>query len=559
MKTLWPWLLAALSGALLAFGLPPFEQDTLAWFALTPLIAALWFGPRGGRWRALRLFGLGYVAGLVFFWTTFFWITTVTRPGWFILGFYLALFPAFWALFAGLVCRPRDPVPGQPMEHCEWLSSFHNLRLAIRGAAAWAGLEWLRGTLFSGFGWNALGVSMWKNTAFLQIAEFGGVAIVSFLLALVNLIVVLTVRRFLYEAGRVKMRPHFDFTITMAMVVLSFGYGLHRLQPSRDVDPATGRREESWLLSIAAIQANIPQENKWDPAFERHILDTYLRLTNQAIALKPDLLIWPEAATPRALFDNEDIKAEVVGILGKLKTNFLLGSVRFFGPDAFNSAVLLDAKGQVQLYDKMHLVPFGEYVPLRHSFPLFAWLVGAQVPSDFAAGTEPIVMTLAGKPYRLGPLICFEDTVGDLTRRFAKAGAELLVTITNDGWFRHSAASRQHLANAVFRCAETKLPLVRVANTGVTCFIDRYGHLARTLEDHGDTFVEGCLYGTVPIRLQPPQTFYTRYGDLFAMLCFFGALLSIRTHLFTTRRPGLSENRPPRLPRAVGPGNFPRV
>jgi apolipoprotein N-acyltransferase len=178
---------------------------------------------------------------------------------------------------------------------------------------------------------------------------------------------------------------------------------------------------------------------------------------------------------------------------------------------------------------------------LRHSFPLFAWIVGDEVPDDFDFGAEPVVMTLSKKLFRIAPLICFEDTVGDLTRRFAQRGAELLVTLTNDGWFRHSAESRQHLANAVFRCAETKLPLVRAANTGMTCFIDRFGHVTDLLDVEGNTFVEGMLYGTVPIRLQPPRTFYTNYGDLFAIVCFFGALLSIRIHVLTARRPGLSE------------------
>lgn len=534
MKHLWPWLLAALGGALIALCFPPFEQDSLAWIALTPLIAALWFSPRAGRWRPLRLFGLGYLAGLVFFWISLFWVTEVTRLGWFIFAFYLAFFPALWALFAGIVCRPRDPVPGRPLSECQWLRSFHNLRLAIRGAAAWAGLEWLRGALFTGFGWNSFGVALWKNTALIQIADFSGVAGISFLIVLVNLILVITVRRIMFEAGRVKLRPHFDFTITLALISAAFAYGIiHINQP----------KEKSYLLSVAAVQANIPQGDKWNPESEPKILETYRRLTDNAIAFKPDLLIWPEASTPRPVLDNEDLKNGIVEILGRLHTNFLLGTIRYAPPTAaYNSAVLFDGKGRMQIYDKIHLVPFGEYVPLRNSFPLFAWIVGDEVPGDFDFGTEPVVMQLYRKPFRVAPLICFEDTLGDLTRRFAQRGAELLVTLTNDGWFRRSAESRQHLANAALRCAETKLPLVRCANTGVTCFIDRFGHVTRTLDASGDTFIEGMLYGTVPIRLEPPKTFYTNYGDLFAMACLAGALLSIRVHLLTARRPGLSES-----------------
>lgn len=550
MKHLWPWLLAAASGALLALCFPPYEADTLAWFALMPLLVALWFGTPRGRWRPLRLLGLGYLAGLVFFWISLFWITEVTRAGWFVFAFYLAIYPALWALFAGIACRPRDPAENTPaaIQRCEWLSSFHNLRLAVRAAAAWAGLEWLRGTLFTGFGWNALAVSQWKNTAMLQIADFSGVAGLSFLLVLVNAILVMTIRRFLYEAsGGVKLRPHFDFTVAMSLVVAAFGYGVWRMSEKKNeslVVEKDGRTVSTargdWLLSVAAVQANIPQDVKWDPAFEKHITDTYLRLSDQAIAMKPDLLIWPEAATPRPLFDNKDIKDNVIALLGRLRTNFLLGTVRFQGAAAFNSAVLLHGDGGLLVYDKQHLVPFGEYVPFRRTFPLFAWLVGDEVPSDFDTGTDAVVMQLSRKPFQLGPLICFEDTIGDLTRRFALAGAEFLVTLTNDGWFRKSAGSHQHLANAVFRSAETKLPLVRAANTGVTCFIDRFGRVTQTLQARGDTFVEGILYGTISIRLQPTKTFYTRYGDLFAMLCFFGSLLAIRTHLLTARRHGLT-------------------
>ncbi len=519
MKPLWPWLAAAASGVLLALSLPPFGCASLIWIALIPLLAAVWFTPAAGRWRPLRLLGLGYLAGLIYFWGAFSWLTEVTPPGWVLLGFYMASYSAVWALFVGIVCRPRD--------EAQWLHSFHNLRLAARGAAAWAGLEWVRGTLFTGFGWNNFGTALWRNTAVIQIVDITGVPGLTFLIVLVNFILLMTIKRVSLEVGRIGIRPHFDFTVTMGLVALTFGYGVYRINEPRP---------KSWLLNVAAVQANIPQDVKWDPAFEQHILDTYLRLSDNAIALKPDLLIWPEASTPRPLLDNEDIKAAVVGVLKKLRANFLLGSVRFFGPDAFNSAILLDPRGDIQVYDKMHLVPFGEYVPLRHSFPLFAWIVGDLVPGDFVAGTTPVVMTLAGKPYRVAPLICFEDTVGDLTRRFAQQGAELLITITNDGWFRKSAGSRQHLANAVFRCAETKLPLVRAANTGVTCFVDRFGHVDRTLEAGGSTFIEGILYGRIPIRLQPPQTFYTRYGELFALLCLGGAVLSVRTHLLTARR-----------------------
>jgi len=535
MRHLWPWILAALSGLLMALAFPPVELGSLAWVALTPLIVAVWFGCTDGRWRVLRLFGLGYLTGLVFFWAAFFWLTEVTGLGWFLLAFYLAIYPALWALFAGLVCRPRresdDTAPG-----VEWTRSFNNLRLAFRAAAAWVGLEWVRGTLFTGFGWNQLGVALWKNTALIQIADITGVGGITFLVVLANLMLVISVKRLSVEAGRMRLRPHYDFSLTIVLIAATFCYGVSRL--SRD--PGT-----TAPFSFAAVQANIPQHEKWDPAFEQNILDTYQRLSEIAIARRPDLLIWPEAALPRPLLTDDEMKKFVTGILAKHGSDILLGTENYNYAGGFNAAVMLDAAGGVQLYHKMHLVPFGEFIPFRHSFPLFAWVVGDQVPGDFEAGTEAVVMMTQGrkKHFRFAPLICFEDTVGELVRQFADKGAEILITLTNDGWFRESSGSRQHMINAIFRSVETKLPLVRAANTGVTCSVDPWGRVREILQTpDGNTFIEGFLYDEFDVTVQPQKTFYTRYGDLFSIACFFGALLSIRTHLVTARRRDLSEN-----------------
>ncbi len=556
MKHLWPWLLALVSGVCMAVTFPPFEFDGLAWFALAPLAAAVWFSPDTGRLRWLRLLGLGYTCGLAFFLIVFFWITEVTLPGWLLLGMYLAIYPALWALFAGTVGRPRETGGDLSV----WTNSFNNLRLACRCAAAWVGLEWVRGTLFTGFGWNQLGVSQWQNVSIIQIADFAGVGGVTFLIVLMNLIVVMTVKRFSLEAGRGRLRPHYDFTITLALVALAFLYGTSKFRESDDGQVP---------LRVAAVQANIPQYQKWDAEFEQHIVETYRRLTDNAIALQPDLLVWPEAATPFPLMQHEGVQREVAGILEQLKAGFLLGTLNRLAVGDFNAAVLLHANGQYQVYHKMHLVPFGEYVPLRDVFPLFAWAVGDQVPSDFDAGEEPVVMETKPRPVpmtvdfppfpkwsalfpelkaerdpvRLAPLICFEDTVGEVVRQFSGRGAQLLVTLTNDGWFRESAGSRQHLSNAIFSAVMTKLPLVRAANTGVTCFIDARGRVLQQLQsEKGSTFIEGVLFGEISVPASPRRTFYTTYGDLFSIACLIAALLSIRTCWLEPLRRHTTEN-----------------
>jgi apolipoprotein N-acyltransferase len=182
----------------------------------------------------------------------------------------------------------------------------------------------------------------------------------------------------------------------------------------------------------------------------------------------------------------------------------------------------------LQVYRKVHLVPFGEYVPGRHTIPLLARIVGDQVPDDFAFGKEYTVFKLSNDKAKVAPLICFEDTIGDLTRQFVLAGANLLVNVTNDGWFLHSAGSRQHLASAVFRCVETRLPMVRAANTGVTCFVNEFGNITQMLVDeNGSPFTEGTLTGQVAIAANPEPTFYVQHGELFEYACVGVTILAL--------------------------------
>jgi apolipoprotein N-acyltransferase len=215
-----------------------------------------------------------------------------------------------------------------------------------------------------------------------------------------------------------------------------------------------------------------------------------------------------------------------MNLAASAETDILLGTIHEENGDVFNAALLVSDGGeQVQVYRKMHLVPFGEFVPGRHRVPFLARIVGDQVPGDFKRGKEYTVFELTNGEVRVAPLICFEDTIGELTRRFVlpgetNPGANLLVDITNDGWFLHSAGSHQHLANAIFRCVETRRPMVRAANTGVTCFINAFGRITQKLQDDtGSTFTEGVLTGEIKVPIEHELTFYTRHGELFAKLC----------------------------------------
>ncbi|HRJ72635.1 MAG TPA: nitrilase-related carbon-nitrogen hydrolase, partial [Terrimicrobiaceae bacterium] len=163
----------------------------------------------------------------------------------------------------------------------------------------------------------------------------------------------------------------------------------------------------------------------------------------------------------------------------------------------------------------------------------FAWIVGDLVPDDFDFGPGPKVLQLASKPVKVGPLICFEDTLGDLARKFVRQGAQIFVTVTNDGWFLKSAGSQQHIIHALFRCAETKIPMVRAANTGVSCVIDRFGRIRDRLRDEsGDTFIEGFFTASVEVPRNPGLTFYVRNGEVFALACLGTALAAAAVTFF---------------------------
>ncbi len=545
LKKSWPWLAAIASGLLGVACFAPLDQGWLCWIALTPLIAAVWFSGENSRRRWLRNLLLGYLAGIVFFTGVFSWLGTLgvlyqslfLHDLSFLLSIYLGLHFAFWSWFIGLI-RPKT-----------FTASWRNLLVALLAAAAWATHEWVRGWLFGGFGWNGLGVALHQSWPLIQISEFTGVVGVSFALAFVNIIAVTTPLRLFAEARTHRTRPHFDLTLTMIGMIGLFAFGLHRAQNPEPTKP----------LRVAAVQASVPQLEKFDSQFVREIFEKFTRLSEIALRANPapDLLVWPESSMPDPVPDeNSESYGFVRNLAASTKTDLMLGTLDAEDGHDYNAAMLIGASGRwVQIYRKIHLVPFGEYIPLRHSFPLFAAIASTWVPGDFTPGTSYNVFNLTNTEdlsggsvmmdqhdFRVAPLICFEDTVGDLARRFVSNGANLFVDVTNDGWFLRSSESRQHVANAIFRCVENRRPMVRAANTGVTCFINQFGHITQILQDDtGNTFTEGVLTGEVNVPQDRQFTFYTRHGELFAEVCACVTALTIAA-LFGRRWIGRSAN-----------------
>ena len=546
----WPWVAAICSGLLYTACFAPFNLTWFCWIALTPLIAAILFSGKESRHSWLRNLALGYVTGLTFFWTVLSWLTTVTILGWFVLQFYMAIYFALWAWFCGLL-RPREArrqlsagkwdqmlaearstaaLPRSP-----WTKSTNNLLLAFLLAAAWATQEWLRGWIFSGWGWNGLGVALHDTWPLIQIAEFTGIAGLSFMVAFANVILVTTAYRLVLEARTHTTRPHFDLTLTMAAIVGVLTFGLRASQVSAPTKP----------LRVAAVQSNVPQNQKFDPQFTTKILDKFRRLSEIALRSNPppDLLIWPESSMPGPVLAEPESNKFVMDLAASAESDLLLGTIDKENRDVYNAALLISDGGErVQVYRKVHLVPFGEYVPGRHRVPLLARIVGDQVPGDFSPGREYTVFSLTNSDVQVAPLICFEDTIGELVRQFVlptetNPGANLLVDITNDGWFLHSAGPHQHLANAVFRCVETRRPMVQAANTGVTCFVNQSGRTIQVLRDEtGSTFTEGVLTGEIKVPTEHELTFYTRHGELFAKSCAVITLVAILVATVIQRR-----------------------
>jgi apolipoprotein N-acyltransferase len=292
------------------------------------------------------------------------------------------------------------------------------------------------------------------------------------------------------------------------MISVAWVYGAFRI---KSIDALAGKSASE---RIAVVQGNIEQSLKWDPAFQVETIQKYIRLSRSADQQKPELIVWPETAAPFYFLHNARRSAMVVRGVREIDTHFLIGSPSFRRKnnriEYFNSSYLIDPDGKaIGKYDKAHLVPFGEYVPLKKWLPFLGKMV-AQV-GDFVAGKKG--ETLAWNDYELGVLICYEIIFPELSRAVTKNGAAVLVNITNDAWYGRTSAPYQHFSMAVLRAVENRRSLIRAANTGISGFIDPVGRVTASTQ----LFTDAALTRNVPFLKN--VTFYTRYGDLFALLC----------------------------------------
>lgn len=498
-------LLSLVSSAFLILSFPDFNLEFLAWIALVPLLFAIKeAGP-------VRSFLLSFLAGFVFFLGTIYWLIHVTLPGAVIVALYLALYFGFFGLFSASALRNPSIVT------------------LFFIPAAWAVSEYLRAHLLGGFGWVLLGHSQSRALPVIQIADITGAYGVGAVIALVNAAVFFTLSGL--REGIYRYRY-----IAAALVVLyaTLAYGVFRV---KNVFAGEG-------LRVSVIQGNIPQDRKWDAGFRNWILNRYDGLTRNAAAFGTDLIVWPEASVPGFMEAEPDLYERVKSLAMGVKTPLLVGTpYRSFAkePRLHNSAVLFADDGRiVDRYDKLHLVPFGEYIPAKPVFS-FAERFAPLPIGDFSPGAKPTVFKIIIKRelrddtaswrmlknIKFSCLICFEDVFPGISRRFVREGAAFLVNITNDAWFKKTAAPYQHAQSSVFRAVENRVNVIRAANTGLSCFIDQKGRVIGAVTDGSrEIFVEG--YATKEIFLTRTRTFYTVYGDIFAYVCMaFLAIFSI--------------------------------
>jgi len=492
-------LLALSSGALLALSFPLPDMGYLAWISLVPLFLAL----KGKNLK--QAFWLAGVTGVVYYFFALLWITnTMINYGGLplLLSFGLLLLMSIYlSLYIALV--------GWGVS---WLAQRGWWQAVMSAPFLWTSVEWLRGHLLTGFPWANLGYSQYRYLPIIQIADLTGIYGIVFLIVLVNASLALLTERFLLKRSSDERLPlPIVAGIPLLLLIGSIIYGNVKINQYSAIEKENRRQ-----LHVAIIQGNIDQSIKWDARHQKAVFDTYREMTLKAASSPspPDLIVWPEAATPFFFLYDEFYTDQLFDLVEQSGRFLVFGSpvAQIFSNKvvSFNSALLVSPKKDLLgMYHKIHLVPFGEYVPLKTLLFFVEKMV--QGIGDFEAGRSPVVMAIPQG--RFSVLICYEVIFPELVRQFVRDGAGFLVNITNDAWFGRSAAPYQHIAMVALRAVENRVAIVRAANTGISGIIDPLGRITTK----SDLFVRVTLRGTI-LSQKGREAFYTRYGDLFAYL-----------------------------------------
>jgi apolipoprotein N-acyltransferase len=482
--------LALLSGALLALSFPKFGHPAFGWIALAPLLVALSYRRQTTR----RSFALGLLTGSVYFAGTLYWfVVTLTLFGGLsrplaifasAMGIaYLALYPA---LFAVIQAR---------------LSRSLGRSAVLLAPAVWVATEMARTYSPLDFPWELLGYSQATVLPIAQIASVAGVYGLSALTASVSAAAA-------YASLERSPRRWTVCAVVAVVLVGSSVWGTLRIRRHALTTSGTAVR-------VAVLQGNILQDQKWDPAMADAIMGRYITMTREAIGRKAQFIIWPESSTPLP-YERDVPRGEMIRRLAReAQVTMLIGSDQFEsvrpGPVAkpetrlYNAAYLIQPDGSTAaVYRKIHLVPFGEYVPFSRLLFFIGPLVEAV--SNFAPGTEATLLPVKG--HMVSTAICYEVIYAGLMRTFVTRGSELLTTVTNDAWYGWSSAAYQHWEQASLRAVEEGRYLARAANTGISGFVDPYGRVMQ----QSNMFQSAVM--AEDVRFITERTIYSRIGDV---------------------------------------------
>jgi len=477
--------------------MPGYGIPGLPFVALVPLIA-LSLSSESARNAAFRGFLAGTAANVLLFYWIAYTLAVPGKLGWILGGVGALLVSAYVAIYVSAAC---------------WVA----FRLAVRFGEggiwvfplAWVGLEYARSVLMSGFPWLLLGYGLSDSPELRQAADLAGVPGLGFLLALSSAALYRTVTHLARRSWRACAAPA---AVALAVPAFLLAYGAWRNAPA-DAPPAAYR------FRVVVAQGGIDQSVKWDPAFQERTLEIYRTLTREAAAQRAEVVVWPETAAPFFYGWEADLSRQVDRIATDAGVPVIFGAPWFDPSDGgkyFNSVFLVDDEGVLRgRYDKRHLVPFGEYIPLRSVlFFLQKLTAGA---GDFSAGTGPALFRAGGST--AGASVCYEALFPGIIRESVREGAGWLVNVTNDAWFGDTAAPWQHLAMARMRSVEFRRPMVRAANTGVSAVIDATGASTAEL----GLFRRGTL--AAEVRPGSGQTVYAKTGDIFEISCAILAFL----------------------------------
>ena len=544
----WMRLVAAVvSGLLVAGAFPPLDFTWLVWVGMMPLLWALWsVGEAEEKRVGWRGFGLGYLAGLVACLIEFNWVASVSWLGAILLPMYLAVYWGIFGLFAAKIGNPWSG--GKPMRI---------LTVAFCHGAVWAGCELLRGWVITGISWNVLGTAFHDLPQLAQAADLLGVAGLSMVLVFSQATLLLAIKQQKWSA----------LAAAAAVVGLVTIYGVIRIKIENNSD--------SIRLKTLLVQINIPQQAaqvQWTDlethqAYEEETLEALDSLKTPDGKLSPqwpDWVMWPECALTGRILRADD------GTWGTWQINQdTISQVRTAGPfsliygvneleaertggewlmkekgKAYNSIAVMSPSDELQTYRKRHLVIFGETIPFMDSIPLLKKIYeqqsGVEYHGSFTPGDslEPLAIPVGQTPVGAIPTVCFEDSVPRLTRKFVRPGPQVIINVTNDGWFKESAAAAQHFQYARFRAIELRRPMLRCANTGVTAAISSTGSTrhpdtgkSQILTDQeGSCFTRGSLLTELKVPLRPSFSLYAVLGDWgLITLALIGLILPIAT------------------------------